>query len=352
MLAKNFSLRRVGLLVLVIHVLALGGLISMLVLGIMKATKSEAAEISSFMKKIIPAGNCLCDSSTVFDCKWSAADIQCPAIQWDAKHPKPVEDVWRFEFTRDGDNLSLGDEQCRSAFPGLFEEVHRGVQARVEQGSNVTVDELDAIERTQGRIRAIIIDRKLRILSSQHLDEDHRKKGLAILYSIYRSISVDGWAVPNIEFVLSIEDKVEHHPNQPIWTLSRRPQDEKLWLMPDFGFWSWDLQDLGPFDTVVEQIIREEENSDWASKIQKLVWRGKIPQAPKLRRALIDASKNQPWSDVEPLNPSNSHALENYLSAADQCKYMFIAHVEGEFLYSSLMSLHAHASQVEAIRGR
>ena len=348
MLAKNVSIRRAGIFALAIHVSAVAGFITFLVLAIMRATKSEAAEMSSFMKKIMPAGNCLCESSTVFDCKLSAPEIQSHAGKGGTESSTSVEDIWQFQFGRDDNNLGLGDEQCRSAFPGLFEEVHRSVQLRAEKGKKITLQELDSIELTQGRIRAIIIDRKLRVLASQHMDEDHRKKGLAILYSIYRSISISEHPIPNIEFILSIEDKVEY-PHQPIWTLARRPHDETLWLMPDFGFWSWDLQDLGPFDTVVEQVMMDEESSEWESKIQKLVWRGKLPMAPKLRRALLDASKNKPWSDVEGLIPGHSHVMENYLSAADQCKYMFIAHVEGipPILLPSVRQ--AYASQDEVI---
>jgi hypothetical protein len=343
MLPKKLRLRSAGIVAIVIHLLTIAGLVVFLVLAIIKATKSETAEISSFMKKLLPAGSCLCESSTLFDCKFSAAEVQRHESSWDAKFPTSFEDVWQFQFGRDDVNLGLSDEQCRSAFPGLFEEIYRGVYLRVEQGSNITVEELDSIELSRGRIRALIIDRKLRILASQQMDEDHRKKGLAILQSIYRSISTDGRSISNIEFVLSIEDKVEH-PNQSIWTLSRRPYDERLWLMPDFGFWSWDLQDLGPFDSVVEQVIRDEKYSDWDSKIQKLVWRGKMPMAPKLRRALLDASKDKPWSDVEGLVTGDSHVMENYISAADQCKYMFLAHVEGEIPIRLPSVCHAQIS--------
>jgi Glycosyl transferase family 90 len=177
--------------------------------------------------------------------------------------------------------------------------------------------------------RAMIVGGKLRILESKHMDDDHRKKGLAILHSIYRSIFTDGRPIPNIEFIFSIEDMVKH-PTQPLWTLSRRSQDHNLWLMPDFGFWSWDMQDLGTIDDVVEQVTRFEASTDWASKIQKLVWRGKPQMLPKLRRALIDASKDKSWGDVAGLIPGPSPIPENYISAADQCKYMFLAHAEGE----------------------
>lgn len=102
--------------------------------------------------------------------------------------------------------------------------------------------------------------------------------------------------------------------------------------MPDFGFWSWDLPDLGPFDEVVDHIIRDERRGvTWESKIPKLFWRGKLPMAPKLRNALVGAAKGKSWSDVEPVVPEVIHGMGDgsYLSAAEQCMFMFIAHAEG-----------------------
>jgi hypothetical protein len=70
-------------------------------------------------------------------------------------------------------------------------------------------------------------------------NSDHRKKDIATLQSLYRAISVlpDRNGIPNIEFVVSVEDMAEY-PSEPFWALARRPQDDNLWLMPDFGFWS------------------------------------------------------------------------------------------------------------------
>ena len=148
------------------------------------------------------------------------------------------------------------------------------------------------------------------------------------------STNPDRRSISDIEFVFIVEDMPEH-PSQPLWALARRSQDTNLWLMPDFGFWSWDLQDLGPFDEVVSQIERDEveDNIAWENKIPKLFWRGKLPMAPKLRHALVTASQGNNWGDVEPVIASTRHGLAdgNYVSAADQCKYMFIAHAEGTF---------------------
>jgi hypothetical protein len=165
-------------------------------------------------------------------------------------------------------------------------------------------------------------------------DSDHRKKVLGALQSIHRSISVlpDSKVLPNIEFILVVDDMAEN-PSEPLWALSRRPQDTRLWLMPDFAFWSWDLPGLGPYDEVVSEIARSEgEDGGWSRKKPSLFWRGKLPMAPKLRNELVAVTKGKEWSDVEPLVPQVVHApgQSNYASAADQCNSMFIAHVEGE----------------------
>jgi hypothetical protein len=110
--------------------------------------------------------------------------------------------------------------------------------------------------------------------------------------------------------------------------------------MPDFGFWSWDLEDLGPFDEVASQIIDDEVygNNTWENKLPLLFWRGKMSMSPKLRRELVAASQGQSWSAVESLLPSIPQTPErgNYVSASEQCKYRFIAHAEGNLLFPTL----------------
>lgn len=338
MLVKNFQfcLRRTGRLV-VVSILVFAAVVAYLVLAIIHGTRSSAP-ISEWVRKLLPAGNCLCESSTVFNCGSSIYDAyrnkNGPGAG--SGSGNSVGEEWQFDHERDGFDFGLSDAQCDAAFPGLFEEVHRAIGVRFKQQSNITLAELDAIKIEQGHVRAMIVDGKIRVLESRHTNPDHRKKGLAILYSIYRAISAHRRATPNIEFVFSIDDMVSN-TNQPIWTLARRPQDHDLWIMPDFGFWSWDLQDLAAIDDVIEQVIRDESLTGWDEKTQKLVWRGKPQMLPTLRRALLDVSMGKPWSDVEGLTPE--HAPKNYISAADQCKYMFIAHAEGECMNAFLDKL-------------
>ncbi|RDW72790.1 hypothetical protein BP6252_06697 [Coleophoma cylindrospora] len=334
MLAIGFRFRRAGILLAAVIIFAFSTGILLLVLAIMRTTLSEAPEVSLFLKKLLPAGNCLCQSSTNFDCRLSIfAATQDVSMGEDLAGAKDAN--WKFDFTRDGENIGLGNDQCGSAFPGLFEDIYRAVEFRLESNKSISVQDLDAIRLSRGMVRAMVIEGKLLVIESRHMDEDHRKKGLAILHSIYRSISAGAGPIPNVEFVFSIEDMVQH-PTQPLWSLARRPQDEDIWLMPDFGFWSWDIEDLGPFDSVVEQVVRNERERPKEDKIQKLIWRGALARAPKLRRALLDASKDKSWSDVEVLVESESDVSGNYMSAADQCNYMFVAHAEGRSYSGSL----------------
>lgn len=344
-------LRKAGLIAVVLHILALIALVVYLVLAIIHATHSDV-DISEFIKRLLPAGNCLCDSNTVFDCKLSIQAAKASSVALAMQSTDAHQGDWKFDYARDSLDSGLTHDQCTTAFPGFFEEVYRAVEVRHKSKSNISVDDLDDIELSRGMVRAMIVDRKLRVLETKQVFEDHRKKALAILYAMQRSIPMDGRPTPNIEFIFSVED-FALNPAQPIWTLARRPQDHNLWLIPDFGFWSWDLPDLGTLGDVVDQVIRDEASTEWNMKIPKLVWRGKPQMLPKLRRSLLDATAGKPWSDVEGLIPGPSAVPENYLSAADQCKYMFIAHAEGNGILERFgYGVDPKILQVEVTRDR
>ena len=131
------------------------------------------------------------------------------------------------------------------------------------------------------------------------VDNVNRQKALAALSTLHRALvsSKDRSSTPNIEFILSVED-LPAEPQKPIWVLARRAQDQDLWLMPDFGWWSWDMPQLGALDEVAAEAAQRESLEPWDAKFEKLVWRGKVTMAPKLRRALLDAAKGKSWSDV------------------------------------------------------
>lgn len=164
----------------------------------------------------------------------------------------------------------------------------------------------------------------------------------------------DKASIPDIEFVFSVEDKASDVTGghmQPLWVVARKADEQSFFLVPDFGLWAWDNiitgenNEIGPYDEIVEKALAIEKNTPFTSKIPQLVWRGKLSFAPKLRRGLLDASRDREWSDVKELNWD---VRENYLTLEDHYKYQFIAHVEGRSYSASLKYRQACNSVVVA----
>lgn len=67
---------------------------------------------------------------------------------------------WKYDTTRDSTAYALDTEQCQTAFPGLFEEIERGVATRKELG-NITAEQMDISTRMDGALHAMILDQKV-----------------------------------------------------------------------------------------------------------------------------------------------------------------------------------------------
>ncbi|PYI16081.1 hypothetical protein BO99DRAFT_484116 [Aspergillus violaceofuscus CBS 115571] len=276
---------------------------------------SDREYIYLLLTQVIPAGHCACLTSTTFQC---ASCLNCAY-----KGPPPqigllAASTWKFEAGRDGDNQALSRAQCMPSFPGLFEDILRaGTFWRAHGG--LDVKHLDNIPLKHGMARAFIQRGELYVI-------------LAVLSAIHRALITNPERAPkqDLEFVFSVEDKVTDVTtgDQPIWAFARSAGEEAVWLMPDFGYWAWEnvQNSIGPYDQVVDHIKCTE--IPWSQKNRQLVWRGKPSFAPKLRRALMDAARGQPWGDVK--------------------GYMFIAHVEGRSYSASLNYCQACNSVVVA----
>ena len=285
---------------------------------------SDRDYIHPALTQLIPAGHCTCESSTIFQC---STCLTC----YEHGPQADTSTSWSFEYTRDGRNEALSQNQCKAAFPGLFEDVARGGKFWSSHGRLSSV-ELDAITIQHGMARAFIADGQLYVVKARPKSEDHRRKILGTLSSIHRALAADRKRASrrHFEFVFSVEDRVDDVTNSewPVWVFSRTPTEEGVWLMPDFSFWAWDNPDnyMGPYDQVVQRI--ERMDIPWLEKKPKLVWRGKPSFAPKLRRALMEAARGKSWGDVKQVDWDTGL---NVLRMEDHCHYMFIAHVEGGF---------------------
>lgn len=318
---SSWLLGKRGLVVVLAGFMLLGSA----VLALWYGMNSDRDDIHPLLAQLIPAGHCKCESATVFKC---ASCLTCPTkvMSDEARHD------WKFNPGLDGKNLTLTENQCWAAFPGLYEDIDH---AKKYWNGEITPYTLDQYELKDGTTRALISNGELFIIATRSKGEDHRRKTLAALSSIYRAIASapNRKTIPDIEFIFSIEDKGEDigAAGHPLWVLARKAT-ESLFLMPDFGFWSWDNvigdydNEIGPYDEVMEKALVVERNLPFDKKEKKLVWRGKLSFAPKMRRALMDQARNQEWADVKELN---WEVRNNYLPMEDHCKYQFIAHAEG-----------------------
>ncbi|KAK2740937.1 hypothetical protein FQN57_005941 [Myotisia sp. PD_48] len=305
---------------------------------------SDKDNIPPLLTQLIPAGHCTCATSTTFSCGGCLASISLN------KPETTSPSKWTFQPDRDKNNIGLDQRKCELSFPGLFEDVKRAVRFWEE---GIPGEAVNTIKLSNGMAKARIQNGELYILEVRSAQNDHRRKILAILSSIHRALSAhpkpDSEKPWNFDFVFSVEDRVQDvgGRNHPIWVLGRKASEEAVWLIPDFGFWAWEnlSNSLGPYSEVVERINTNELGLGWDSKTPKLVWRGKLSFAPKLRRGLLDAARNKPWGDVKELIWSRK---DNFISMEDHCKYMFIAHVEGRSFSSSLKYRQACRSVIVA----
>ncbi|KLJ10407.1 hypothetical protein EMPG_14221 [Blastomyces silverae] len=306
---------------------------------------SNKDNIHPIITQLIPAGHCTCEHSTTFNCTSCLTPFDYP-IRMGLEPPQ-----WAFQYGRDDRNEGLSRSQCTAAFPGLFEDINRAVQYWKPRGG-ITRKQVNGINLRKGMARGMIYGGELYVIETRAAQDDHRRKILGIFSSIHRAISATSGSLPDIEFIFSIEDRLDDimGSGQPLWTLGRKASEESVWLMPDFGFWAWHNPSviIGTYSEVVEKIKKQENAIPWTMKERKLVWRGSLTFAPKLRRRLLEVARGKTWGDVKELVWSRKNNL--IISMEDHCRYMFIAHVEGRSFSSSLKYRQACRSVIVSHR--
>jgi len=161
-------------------------------------------------------------------------------------------------------------------------------------------------------------------------------RALATLHSIHRAITAFAGPLPNIEFTVTMHDRAEFwglsNASHTTWAFAKKPKQKNLWLMPDFGLWSWPVVGIGSYAQLQNEIIQQEVK--FKDKIPSLVWRGQMKvgvAGQNVRSHLIEAAKGQPWGDVQSIDWQNKTDVEEKrISMEDHCRYMFVAQTEGK----------------------
>ncbi|KAJ1710184.1 endoplasmic reticulum-resident kdel protein [Aspergillus flavus] len=332
---------RMKLNTLHIVILALAAVLGISIWSLWLGVNSDRDNIHPLLNHLIPAGHCACQTSTIFKCDNC---LQCPAQL--PSHDTVTSSTPPTRTFLDPLEYSYNETHCTTLFPGLFEDPIRAQSFWIARHGIKRVD-IDNIKMVDGMARVAIYQGRLYVLRALAKGEDHRRKILGILASIHRALvsAPQLAAILDTEIIFSVEDKLEDvaGPDHPLWVLARKATEESVWLMPDFGFWSWGHIDnrIGPYDEVVKHV--EEQELPWDKKEDKLVWRGKLSFAPKLRRTLLEVARNYAWGDVKEVEWKNK---ANYLSMDKHCDYRFIAHVEGRSYSASLKYRQACRSVV------
>jgi hypothetical protein len=181
---------------------------------------------------------------------------------------------------------------------------------------------------------------QLLIISAQKLS-GFESRGLATLHSLNRALTSfpARHTLPNIEFILLVEDFSRE--NVPRWTYSKHVSnsDDRVFLMPDFGYWSWPEVGISSYSKfrrrvrAMDEGIREDGSSigriEFQSKKQQLVWRGALRPNP-LRGKLYTLAKDKMWADVQYINWDDERDVTKKVMQMEEfCRYAFLGHVEG-----------------------
>ncbi|KAL4754537.1 hypothetical protein BDW72DRAFT_129079 [Aspergillus terricola var. indicus] len=257
---------------------------------------------------------------------------------------------WGFNVHRDGDKHGLSESECLSAFPKFFAELDRTAEFWAANGG-ITYEGVDDIARGggidgngNGLVRAAIKDGELYIIDYGPQPYTFTR-GKATLHSLHRALSSypDRHSLPDIEFVLTTDDFSTRTSTRlsPIWSYTKHPEDEDtaIWLMPDFGYWSWpEVETVGEYKDVRRRISAMEEGLAFSDKKKQLLWRGSVSANPEIREALLDTARGKSWANVKEINWDDSHSHphsksspfdNDVLPIEDHCTYAFLAHTEG-----------------------
>jgi hypothetical protein len=148
----------------------------------------------------------------------------------------------------------------------------------------------------------------------------------ATISAILRTLLTSPEPVPNIEFTFLTDDIVRPNPQ---WAYSRKKDSQELWLMPDFGFYSWPEPMIGTYAEVQQKAVARDKKVSWGFKTPKLVWRGAIPNLP-VRQRLLNITKGKDWADVKTINWGNKESFRHDRLTMDaHCEYKYLMHTEG-----------------------
>ncbi|CAD6583247.1 MAG: hypothetical protein TREMPRED_003509 [Tremellales sp. Tagirdzhanova-0007] len=240
----------------------------------------------------------------------------------------------------EAEDRHLSSQECITRYPELYYEADRARDWH-HRREGISKQAVDAAERDGGNARLVILDNKASLLFVKAYYGGLNTRTQAAIAAVYRTLLTSPEPLPDVDFVIQTHDA--GGGDYPHFVLDRTVEQEHLWLMPDFGFFSWPEPGVGAYDQVRAETLNYEtvlelnatEASILGRKTKKLFWRGS-PMV-EVRQDLLRASRDQPWSDVKELNWGAVNQDEegreqnngDLKSPSEHCQFAFLAHVEG-----------------------
>ncbi|KAK4057562.1 hypothetical protein OIO90_001207 [Microbotryomycetes sp. JL221] len=221
-------------------------------------------------------------------------------------------------------NLRLSYAECDVGFPLLWSGLEKTREHFYRRG--IELRDIEEVEK-QDATRVAIVNGQLYV---KRFKGEWTKRSQAVLASLHQAVVTSPEPVPDVELFFRGTDNLDPGPH---WGLNREDTDtsaEQMWLLPDFGFWSWPEPRVLGWQDARRKAKAMDARLSWSEKSDKLFWRGAF--LAKIRENLRDAAAKHPWADIGEINWGAGAA--GRISMEDHCKYKFLASVEGNSAYS------------------
>jgi len=232
-----------------------------------------------------------------------------------------------FSLHKHGHDYGLSEAQCTAFFPKLYTQINHSIH--LYEPHPITRASLGTrgLENQRNLLRAMIHTGSLYVLPEKN---DLGTRTRATLLALHRALTAypDRASLPNVEFVISEQDPGPF--DGPVWgnTKKFQPDFDDVWLMPEFGYYSWPETKAGAYSEIRRGIAEVEDQLPFEEKTRKLLWRG-APMNPR-REAFLEATNDKPWADVHPLVWADKEDLARHrLTIPEHCRYAFVAHMSG-----------------------
>lgn len=217
------------------------------------------------------------------------------------------------------DDLTMTQDECETFFPGLYKEIERSIDYYTKE-EIFNIDYLqESCTGEDTHARVMIYNNHLYLKSYRQSDFTRSQAALALLYL---AVITSREKLPNIEFCIGMSD----WGSRGKFSLDRSTNQDDVWLMPDYGWFSWP-EHVGSYHDMREKSAKVESEIGWEKKKDKLLWRGSMKVGTTDRDSLLQVAKGYFWSDVEGVEWGNptSHPI----SMEDHCRWKFLGFPEG-----------------------